>query len=298
VSWQQEAVNRLQSAVGDDGGWGYRRGLASSAEPTSVVCLALTAHNTSEEVISRGLHWLASLQQRNGAVPISAGMSFPWWPTSHAVLAWRKSGFQNDAVCRDCADRAVRWLLNSRGRGFRGSPAIYGHDTKLRAWPWVEGTHSWIEPTACAMLALRASGHGSHARTREAVALLLDRAIPGGGWNYGNPRVFQNTLRPFPDTTGMALAALAGEPESKALREGIDYLKDELPRVRAPLSLSWGLMGLGAHGARPEAAGDWLAEGSQLLADARDETFFDALLLLSAADPCLLVTATGTIKHA
>lgn len=92
----------------------------------------------------------------------------------------------------------------------------------------------------------------------------------------------------------MALAALAGEPESKAVREGIDYLRDELPRIRSPFSLSWGLIGLGAHGVRPGAAGDWLAESSQLVVEARDETFFDALLLLADLDPCLLVTRRET----
>ena len=297
MSWQQAAVHRLLSAIGDDGGWGYRGGLVSAAEPTSVCCLVLAAHHNSDEVISRGLRWLASLQRVDGAVPIASGISFPWWPTAHAVLAWQKAALHENAFFSEQTDRAVRWLLRTRGTGFRSNPAIYGHSTKLRAWPWVEGTHSWIEPTAYAMLALRAVGLGSHARMREAVALLFDRAIPSGGWNYGNPRVFQNTLRPFPDTTGMALAALAGESDSKAVRDGIDYLKDELPRTRAPFSLSWGLIGLAAHGVRPDAAGDWLAESSQLLGEAGNETFFDALLLLGDADPCPIVTVTGTAAH-
>ena len=42
-----------------------------------------------------------------------------------------------------------------------------GHDSTLIGWPWVEGTHSWIEPTAWAVLALKSVGTESaptHAR--------------------------------------------------------------------------------------------------------------------------------------
>ena len=60
-------------------------------------------------------------------------------------------------------------------------------------------------------MALRAAGRASHPRVREAVRLLCDRALDEGGWNYGNTRVFANTLQPFPATTGIALTALAGE---------------------------------------------------------------------------------------
>ena len=39
--------------------------------------------------------------------------------------------------------------------------------------------------------------------------MIIDRALPHGGWNYGNKVVFGHELRPQPGPTGMALLALA-----------------------------------------------------------------------------------------
>jgi hypothetical protein len=111
--------------------------------------------------------------------------------------------------------------------------------------------------------------------------LLLDRAIPSGGWNYGNAAVLANTLRPFPETTGVVLTALAGEPRSPAVERAIAFLSTELPRIRTPLSLGWGLIGLTALGARPAEAGTWLAEAIERSRARAANSLHDALLLLA-----------------
>src|SRR5215475_7566811 len=73
----------------------------------------------------------------------------PFWPTALAILAWQPSLSSHDAV-----RRAVQFLLNTTGVQFpRTSDSPFGHDTFLRGWPWVAGTHSWIEPTALAVMA-------------------------------------------------------------------------------------------------------------------------------------------------
>lgn len=90
--------------------------------------------------------------------------------------------------------------------------------------------------------------------------MLLNRQLPGGGWNYGNTTVFGQSLRPLPDTTGAALCALAGLAERKLVLPSIGYLARSLSRIRTPLSLGWGLLGLASWNAWPESAGAWVEE--------------------------------------
>ena len=57
-----------------------------------------------------------------------------------------------------------------------------------------------------------------------------------------------------PSIAGMyriALQALAGNTERHSIQNSIDYLLDELPRLRTPISLGWTLLGLGAWGLKP-----------------------------------------------
>jgi hypothetical protein len=125
------------------------------------------------------------------------------------------------------------------------------HDTFLKGWPWVAGTHSWIEPTALGVVALRATGFGRHDRVREAILMMLDRQLPHGGWNYGNTLVFGQELHPMPESTGAALAGLAGQVPQDKVALSLEYLLGTVNRLRTPLSLGWGLLGLKAWGRAP-----------------------------------------------
>src|SRR5207302_5660581 len=125
-------------------------------------------------------------------------------PTSLAVLAALAMP-QNPLLD---VERAVKWILETRGEALPQTPEM-GHNTTLVGWPWVEDTHSWIEPTAMHVLALKAAGRGDHPRTREAVRLLIDRLLVGGGCNYGNTVVMDQGLRPHLQPTGLAMLALA-----------------------------------------------------------------------------------------
>jgi len=75
---------------------------------------------------------------------------------------------------------------------------------------WVEKTYAWVVPTSLGIIALKTHGMQNHARVKEGVALLLDRQLPDGGWNYGDTFTFGTQLLSFPDTTGFALEALSG----------------------------------------------------------------------------------------
>ena len=286
TQWQVSLFDRLTAAVHSDGGWRYIAGTAPCAEPTSLACLALAAGGMETEAWKRGMAWLAQRQRPDGSVPVASNVTSPCWTTGLAVLAWSAPIGETAVHYRPQIEKAAHWLLHARGKPVAPNPRVYGHDTTLEGWSWVENTHAWVEPTAYAILALIAAGEAEHLRVREGLQLLLDRAIPGGGWNYGNTRVFTNTLRPFPSPTGIALTALGGEPPDSRIDSGIAYLISVLQRVRAPLSLSWGLMGLSAWGKRPDESPQWLEECARRVLRSAPNAMYDALLLLADADHC------------
>jgi hypothetical protein len=289
-------LERLLAAANSAGAWGYALGSSGSAEPTALTALALAGCGRAPEHVAAALRWLARLQCENGAVPISAGMDSPGWPTSLATLAWLRCAGEDNEPHSGQTEKALGWLLETRGQPISPDPDIHDHDTTLVGWSWVAGTHSWLEPTAYALLALRVAGRADHPRVREGVRLILDRALPGGGWNYGNRRVLEHVLRPFPATTGVALAALAGEPPEARIEAAISYLGRELPRIRAPLSLAWGLIGLRAWNAQPLGAQAWLGDAAGRLINQSAHPLYDALLLLAGASHCLLIEP-AEVRH-
>jgi hypothetical protein len=291
--WRPILAERLAGASNAAGAWGYRAGSTGSAEPTALAALALGALHREPGLVAGALQWLGRLQQDDGGVPISAEAPSPHWPTALALLAWLRCAPEGAQAFTREADQALAWLLETRGRKISPDPAVHAHDTTLVGWSWVAGTHSWLEPTAYAILALRAAGKADHPRVREGVRLILDRALPDGGWNYGNSRVLEHILRPFPATTGVALAALAGEARDGRIEAGLAYLSSELPRVRAPMSFAWGLIGMRAWQTQPNEGQAWLNACAQRVLEQPAGPLCDALLLLAGADSCPLIDAPG-----
>jgi hypothetical protein len=206
----------------------------------------------------------------------------PGWATPHAMLLWtRLDGFE---VRRR---RARDWLVS-----VQDPPIVYsakdraaiGHDPNLVGWPWVAGTHSWLEPTAMAVIALCGEGCRDHPRVRRGLNLIDNRAIPGGGWNYGNNVVFGRVLRPQPGPTGMALLALAarGPRDCAVVPPALDYLRQSLPAIRAAASVGWGVLGLRAYHACPPEAASWLEQAYERCTGRPDATIGLSLLLLAA----------------
>jgi hypothetical protein len=141
----------------------------------------------------------------------------------------------------------VRFLLDFQGRRIRDQTVgVAASDCTSQGWPWVAGTHSWVEPTAYALLALRLSGYGAHDRAQEAQQLLLNRQLPAGGWNYGNTVVFGRELHPMPETTGMALQAVADVLSRSQVDKSLSYLRSQAPLLRTPLAVAWTILGLNA----------------------------------------------------
>ena len=260
------SIDDILNDLAAEPSWAYRADGPVAAEPTALAALALCGHGRISDAW-RACQRLASLAAADGSVGVTDGEATPCWPTSLAVVAWGAASRHADSALptpwRDAAQRGVEWLL-SVGGDVQPRNADLGHDTTLRGWPWVQGTHSWVEPTALAVLALKSAGLGEHPRVREAVALLADRLLPEGGCNYGNTTVLGQTLRPHVTPSGLALAALKGErDDSGRIERTIAYLERTLNRQTTTLSLAYGLMGLAAHDRTPAAANAWLETAAE-----------------------------------
>jgi hypothetical protein len=277
MHWQQQLVDRLAAY----GAWSYRAGHPSASEPTALAALALTAHHRFEPA-NRAVDWLADVQSRDGSVGIAAGEPNPRWPTALAILAW--SAWQQATASRAYAarvERGVAWALQAHG-ATAPRRAIIGHDPTLVGWPWVLGTHSWLEPTAMFVLALRATQHAEHPRTRQAVRLLVDRLLPQGGCNYGNTVVLGQTLLAHVQPTGLVMLALAGEPtKDPRIERSLLFLEEKAQQQTGTASLCWATMALAAHGHATEKAHSWLGEAYHRSCVSEPNPYHDALLALA-----------------
>jgi hypothetical protein len=245
--------NDLLSRMTSDGGFGDRPGASTRGDTTAWAILVLQASGKHTAVLARARAKLAEEQQTDGRVCVSKTHPESHWPTALALLAWHGSSEHLQAK-----DRAVRFLLETTGVHYRRDPDDpVAHDTLIRGWPWVDGTHSWVEPTAIAVWALRRVGHGTHSRVRDAIGLLMNRQLPHGGWNYGNTRVFGQTLDPTPEHTGVALHALAGCVAREQVAASLEYLQSQIAGVQTPIALGWGLLGLRRWDAASEDVDVW-----------------------------------------
>jgi hypothetical protein len=230
-----------------------------------LACLALLASGTDESREADLRHnrvaarWLATIQRPDGRLPVSQVLEGPGWTTPLAVLLWY-------ALADYDAERASasRWLLNrSEDTGNRDDLGrhVDGKALVLAGWPWVAGTHSWIEPTAMSILALYRAGLGNHQRVADGTRMILERALPHGGWNCGNNIVFGRELRPQPIPTALSLLALAAHGDcSPAAARGVDYLRRALTSLYAPVSLGWSFLALRAYQATPPGADNALSQ--------------------------------------
>jgi hypothetical protein len=100
----------------------------------------------------------------------------------------------------------------------------------------------------------------------------MNRRCSAGGWNHGSTRALGYATKEYPESTGRALAALAGEPKT-ALEQSIGLARGFLNDSRSADAINWLRLGLTAQGAPleryrppgevvyrtvPEIALDWL----------------------------------------
>jgi len=257
-------IKRIKTRELPEGAFPSKPGGQYRPDATAWAALALNAADGGKTVVNKARSRLAADQMEDGRVCLSADHPHTFWPTALAVLAWYGSP-EN----RESQRKGIEFLLATSGKHWqkkKESPA--GHDTALRGWPWIEETHSWVEPTALVLMALALNGKGDHQRAREAECMLLDRQLSSGGWNFGNTTVFGRQLRPMPESTGLALSALVNMTARRSVEKSISYLKKETDRLKTPLSFGWSCLGLSSWGERPQIKQDILIRNLK-----RRETF-------------------------
>lgn len=241
-TWIAPALDFLPSSAGH----GYAPATALATEPTALAALALAAHGRWEAARAQA-DKLQSWQAASGSLGVTVTEAEPQWPTSLAVIAWHR-GTDRPTEHDRHSKKALNWLLRQKGEVIppNGNNNI-GHNTMLVGWPWVLGTHSWLEPTAFALMALRVSGQANHPRAREAAQLLTDRLLPEGGCNYGNTFILGQELRPHVQPTGLVLLALAGETiDDPRIGFSLDFLHRELLRQHSAASFAYAALALAA----------------------------------------------------
>ena len=279
----------LKTRALPEGGFAMFSGGLYRPDATVWAVLSLAAAGSggrTGDMIESGRSRLTASQLEDGRVSISSSNPESFWPTPLAILAWH--GSEKHAKPRS---HAIDFLLKTSGKHWvkeYGSPLA--HDTSIKGWSWTENTHSWVVPTSLSILALRISGFGEHDRVREGIRLLMDRQLPSGGWNFGNTLTYGKELYPQADCTGLALSALADCDSPGEVGKSITYLQSRVMQVRTPLSLGWGILGLGAWGRRPGQATAWVSEcmSRQDKYGAYDTTLVSLLLLAMAGKEGLL----------
>ena len=249
------SIQILVSKQNGDGGWPYVRG-GSWTEPTVYAVMALLAAGEGGPA-RRGLAWIMRAQRSDGGWPPRPGVDQSTWVTALvAMLPAAELGEKAHA-------RAIGWLLGLTGKEsttvYRIRQWMLGirrpSDQQSPGWPWVPGTAAWVGPTSLAMMALekeiRAHPSGAIAQRLDAGRrFLLSRMCFGGGWNHGSARPLGYESNAYPETTGMALAALRGV-KSPEITQSIAVARRFLEAARSADALNWLQLGLEAHGALP-----------------------------------------------
>jgi hypothetical protein len=233
----------LQRARNVDGGWAYRPTKRSRIEPTCWALLALSQTNPQPP----NLDVLARWPRRDNWLIDVAGA-----PPNHAFNAIAALTLLQSVSTGHHAETIVRSLIGSKGIALRPDPAIT-QDNSLQAWSWIDGTFSWVEPTAWGVLLLKqrlARGPYPDAaeRIRVGEQLLNDRACRGGGWNYGSANVYGKDLLPYVPTTALALLALRDRANESVVVRGLEQLQRDVLSERSAVALSLAIICLRVYG--------------------------------------------------
>jgi len=268
------SIDTLLSKQNQDGGWPYRSPNASCSpnasrsptarvrgrswtEPTAYAVLALLAAGETGAA-RKGLGWILSAKRPDGGWPPQIGIDESTWVTALVAL------LPPEQLGSSVHARAIAWLLATCGEessfGYRlrqwllGSRRLAGQQSP--GWPWVPGAAAWVGPTSIAILALdkenrRKPSPEIQKRIESGRRFLLGRMCGEGGWNHGSLRGAGYETRPYPETTGMALAALRGVVSPKVDR-ALAVARSFLDECRSADALNWLRLGLLAHGQLPE----------------------------------------------
>ena len=244
----------ILAARNGDGGWGYQPGKASRLEPTcwALVALARTDRRTTDTAVLRKWpterQWLADV---------------PGAPANIAFNGMAALSLMDDPHGAAGAQLIARLILGTKGRKLEQS-AIFRQDNSLQAWPWIDGTFSWVEPTCWSLLLVKKlrSQLGAEADNRIGVAeaMLRDRACRDGGWNYGSSNVYGQELFPYVSTTALGLIAMQDRAGDPVVTRALNRIEQDFASEPTPMALALAAIALDVHNRPRDGARTLLAE--------------------------------------
>jgi hypothetical protein len=261
-----QVTNALIALQNPDGGWGAIQGRRSNTEATSLAVSALKSldQQSGNDRVIRGTTWLTERQNPDGSWRLNDVATGGSWTTALAIIALSAFPEHKKRVLE-----AARWLLVQEGSKpgilaililwATGRSNINRVNRDLVGWSWVPHSFSWVEPTSYALTALkkvRASldAETVNERIQQGEAMIYDRMCKGGGWNYGNSKVLDYALWPYPDTTAVALIALQDRAGDQANQESLQALRKTADEANSGLAASWAAICLSLYG---QDAADW-----------------------------------------
>ncbi len=226
-------VEALSAARNMDGGWGYYSSKSSRLEPCAWIALG------PSDLAPGALAWLQHRESAGGWCTDD-----PQAPVNYAFNGLALLALLTADNLPPQAERLCQALIGVKGLAAGPSSEIRQNNS-LQAWSWIDGTFSWVEPTACCLLAVKRArdagviaGSAMAARITVAEQMLADRACDGGGWNYGNARVFDKNLAPHGPTTALALLALQDRRDLPAVEAGLAFLSTHAESERSGMALA------------------------------------------------------------
>ena len=149
-------------------------------------------------------------------------------PVNFAFNAIARSACVERPDAKTFVTGLARLLVQARGITLEQND-VQRQDNSLQAWPWIDQTFSWVEPTAWCMLLLkkcRALGiEGAADRITVAEKLIRDRVCHDGGWNYGGSNVYGQELYAYVPTTAIGLLAMQDRRDDPVVVKSLEFLK-------------------------------------------------------------------------
>jgi len=255
-----QVTNALIALQNPDGGWGATQDRRSNTEATSLAVSALKSldQQSGNDRVIRGTTWLTERQNPDGGWRLNDVATGGSWTTALAIIALSAFPEHKKRVLE-----AARWLLVQEGSKpgilaililwATGRSNINRVNRDLVGWSWVPRSFSWVEPTSYALTALKKvrtslTETNTDERIQQGEAMIYDRMCKGGGWNYGNSKVLDYALWPYPDTTAVALIALQDRAADPANQESLQALRKTADEANSGLAASWAAISLNVYG--------------------------------------------------
>ena len=245
-------AKQLLDGRGPDGAWGYYPGHTARLEPTCWAMLALGACDALASAVPdliRVADFLKGTARDDGLLVDSLGVPPNLASNGLAALTLAQ---HREMLNPPATSRLLAALHRVKGLALPQNDEVH-QDNSLQGWPWIDGTFSWVAPTACCLLALKKTAAieadvATGQRIDEAEQLLFDRVCDSGGWNYGNASVQGTHLRAYVPTTALGLLALQDRRDHPVVQKSLTYLEANQTSEVSGMALGLTLLCLRLYG--------------------------------------------------